>query len=269
MSLLRYAGGKSGLAKKIAPYIHVPEGGVYCEPFVGGASVALLIAKQYPNVQIILNDLDPEVANFWNVIVSPEFTPFLTLASKVAQCQPTIELFREFLAVIPTDPAERAFRFLYLNRCSRVESNGKRPLGGWEQKKPGEIASRWNGKRLMNELLEARRLLSTRTIVYNKDFAAVLAEAKASWMVYCDPPYYVAGNQLYNYPWTDSDHVRLRDLLAATPAHWVLSYDENPRISKLYAGEILSILPTSYSMSKREAQEVIITPARLVSGAVV
>jgi DNA adenine methylase len=266
-SLLRYAGGKSGLAKKIIQYIRVPKGGVYCEPFVGGGSVALLVAKQNPDIQILLNDLDPEVANFWSVITSSSNEAFFALVERVRECQPTIELFREFLKAIPTNPAERAFRFLYLNRCSRVESNGKRPLGGWDQKKPGEVASRWNGKRLVKELIDARWVLQNRTTVYNKDFAAVMMEAQANWVCYLDPPYFGAGNELYNYPWTIADHARLRDLLKTTLADWVLSYDDNPRIAALYTGESYALIPASYSMSKRKAQEVVITPARFAQSA--
>lgn len=260
MSILRYAGGKSrGLAKKIAPRVKVPKNGTYCEPFCGGASVALLVASAYPKARIVLNDLDPEVAAFWRVVVTDNLQQFITFTHRIRTCDPTVEQFREYQTSIPLDPVERAFRFLFLNRTSRVESNGKRPLGGWAQQKP-DIGSRWRPDNLIRELLAARKLLAGRTEVLNQDFAEVMKAADSSWVFYCDPPYYKAGNSLYNFPWSDEDHVRLRDLLHSTPGNWVLSYDAHPRISALYEKSNYQELPAHYSMKKRKENEAVIVP---------
>jgi DNA adenine methylase len=260
VSLLRYIGGKSKFARRIVPYIKIPSGGVFCDPFVGGGSVTLAVASKYEQMGIVLNDLDPEVANFWSAVINPDDDAITDLIHRIETSKPTVEQFREFQKSIPTDPIDRAYRFLFINRCARVESNGLRPLGGWEQEKGG-IDSRWNGERLANEFLDAREALLGRTVVYNQDFSATLAAAETDWHLYLDPPYYTVGDTLYSIEWTDHDHVRLRDLLMNTPAKWVLSYGNHPRILELYANTTIHTLEAHHGMKKRKSDELIITPS--------
>lgn len=62
-SLLTYYGGKQRLAPVIVPYI--PPHLLYAEPFAGGA--AIFFAKQ-PSAVEILNDLNGELINFYQVV---------------------------------------------------------------------------------------------------------------------------------------------------------------------------------------------------------
>lgn len=39
-------------------------------PFVGGGSVALAMAEHYPTVKLILNDLDQDMAAFWDLVAA-------------------------------------------------------------------------------------------------------------------------------------------------------------------------------------------------------
>jgi len=259
VSLLRYIGGKSKLANHITTYIDVPHNGVFCDPFVGGGSVAIATALKHENARIVLNDLDPEVANFWRAIVDPDANAIGELLTRIRLYKPTIADYTEFQKFIPTNTIDRAFRFLVLNRCSRIESNGLRPLGGWDQKNGG-IDSRWNGERLRDEFLEAREALLGRTTVYSQDFAAMLAMAEADWVLYLDPPYYHIGDTLYSTPWSDTDHMRLRLALHSTEADWVLSYGNHPRILELYSDAQINSLEAHHGMKKRKSDELIITP---------
>jgi DNA adenine methylase len=264
MALLRYNGGKSKLVKKILPHILLSEKGVYCEPFVGGGSVGLAVAKKYPKVRIVLNDLDPSVYALWNLITHGSDQDFSTLRSAVLSCEPTIEQFIQLQATAPEDNVDLAFRTLFFNRTGFAPSNGKRPLGGWKQDEDGAINSRWNSGRLATEMTEARTLLRGRTTVFNEDFADVITLAEKDWTLYLDPPYYRAGNELYNISWTDSDHVRLRDLLATCPADWVLSYDMHPRVVELYKEHARTYpLQAAYSISKRREVEALIVPNKV------
>jgi len=259
VSLLRYIGGKSKLASYITSYIDVPHNGVFCDPFVGGGSVAIATAIKHEHARIVLNDLDPEVSNFWSVVVDSDSNAVGGLLNRIKTCQPTIEQYREFQKSIPTNRFDRAFRFLFLNRCSRIESNGLRPLGGWDQKNGG-IGSRYNGVRLRDEFLQARKALLGRTTVYQQDFAAMLAMAEADWVLYLDPPYYQIGDTLYSTPWSDTDHTRLRLALHTTVADWVLSYGNHPRILELYSNAQINSLEVQHGMKKRKSDELIITP---------
>lgn len=62
---LRYPGGKSRHVKKILPIILTRLGDVYIEPFVGGGSIALAVSHASPGTQVIVNDKNPALSNFW------------------------------------------------------------------------------------------------------------------------------------------------------------------------------------------------------------
>jgi DNA adenine methylase len=263
MALFRYSGGKAKLVKKIIPHIVIPDDEmVFVEPFVGGGSVALMVATRHPKINIVLNDLDPEIHAFWNMVANGSDEELSVLKERIRVCQPTIQQYNALKAVEPADSVDRAFRTLFFNRTSFSSSNGKRPLGGWNQGEDGAIDSRWNAKRLVAGLTKARLLLAKRTVVLNEDFERVIEIAQKNWVMYCDPPYYKAGNQLYNHRWSDADHVRLCELLKKTPADWVLSYDFHPRIVELYDhGMTRSFpMPVTYSISKRPVVEAIFVP---------
>jgi DNA adenine methylase len=271
MSIIRYGGGKVFQAKSILPHLRVQRGGVFCEPFVGGASVALAIAqKDYrrtlrnirtravdaPPLQIILNDKDQGPAAFWGMIAESSDEEFKTFRQRIAESVPTEELFKELGQVQYIDRPDIAYQFFMRNRMCRVESHGKRRLTA--------IKSRCNLVNLLPQIDDARRVLRGRTTVYNLDFAEIIAMAQEDWTLYLDPPYYHAGNGIYvDFQMKEHKHVQLRDMLRTTPADWVLSYDLHPRIAELYDGFTLThFLEVRYSMSKRRDKEAVIIPQR-------
>jgi DNA adenine methylase len=260
-SLTRYIGGKTFLAKDIPFPWTLGKDTTYCEPFVGGGSVALMQASVWSNCKIVLNDKDPEVVALWRAAIGPE-SEFKRLLHLVNTTNPTLDLFEEYQYVKPSDPTERALRFLVLNRCCRVESNGKRPLGGWYAKDFDALLSRWKPKRHQKELREARELFAGRTIIYEKDFADILAMADPSWKIYCDPPYFEIGNTLYGVEFHEADHIRLRDALRVTPADFVLSYGDHPKIWEMYSEFTIRSLASVNRQKKREAKELVILPPK-------
>jgi len=62
-TLLKYPGAKN----RLAPWIvsHIPPHKVYCEPFLGSGAVFL---NKEPAYNEILNDLDDDICNFFNVV---------------------------------------------------------------------------------------------------------------------------------------------------------------------------------------------------------
>lgn len=78
-SPLRYPGGKG----KLEPFMELlikqtgHQGGVYVEPFAGGAGIALeLLEKEVVN-DIVINDLDKGIYSFWKAILT-ETDRFIT-----------------------------------------------------------------------------------------------------------------------------------------------------------------------------------------------
>jgi len=83
---LKWHGGKHYLARRIVammpPHTH------YVEPFAGG--LAVLLAKDPEGVSEVVNDLDHQLTNLWNVLKAPH----------------TLEAFRRIMAVTPFSEAE-------------------------------------------------------------------------------------------------------------------------------------------------------------------
>ena len=262
MALFRYPGGKAKYSKWILPNLFRCSGfSLYVEPFVGGGSVALAVAKQYPSVKLILNDLDPGIAAFWDLVATAADVELKALADRISSTHPTVDLFFEIKNTQPTNRLERAFRSFFLNRTS-WGGMGKRPLGGKKQASKDKIHSRWGAKNLVCELFGARKLLYGRTKVYNDDFAKVIPLAQAGSMMFLDPPYYEAGNSLYKFVWSDADHVRLRDALAHMN-NWVMSYDDHKRIRELY-GTLATVMSVKYSLgSGRKKMNELLLSTRL------
>jgi DNA adenine methylase len=260
MALFRYPGGKVRYTNFILPTLYRCSGfSLYVEPFVGGGSVALAMAKRHASVKLLLNDLDTGMAAFWDLVANAPQAEFDSLLQRVLNTKPTVEMFHQIEATRPTDRLGRAFRALFLNRTS-WGGLGWRPLGGKDQKSKGKIDSRWNPQKRVAEMREARSLLRGRTQVLNADFATVIPLAHEKALTFLDPPYYEAGNQLYNFTWTDDDHVRLRDALKGK-GNWVMSYDDHAFIRNLY-GVLAYLMAVKYSVGKyrKKMHELLLFP---------
>ena len=55
-------------------------------------------------------------------------------------------------------------------------------------------------------------------------------------MVYLDPPYYMAGKQLYLNAYRQQDHQAVRDIVNSLGCPWVVSYDDVAPILQIYQG---------------------------------
>jgi DNA adenine methylase len=260
MALLRYPGGKVRYTDFILPTLYRYSGfSTFVEPFVGGGSVALAIAARHPGVKLILNDLDTGIAAFWDLIANADAAEFENLADRIQNTQPTVTMFNEMLESKPLDRPGRAFRTFFLNRTS-FGGMGWRPLGGKNQTSEGKIDSRWGAAKRVPELHEARRLLHGRTQVLNADFTSVIPLAHQTALMFLDPQYYEAGNQLYNFNWTDGDHIRLRDALGGK-SNWVMSYDDHLFIRDLYR-TLAYLMAVKYSVGKKRKKmtELLVFP---------
>ena len=66
---LRYPGGKSRAVTKISQFFpDLTNFEEYREPFLGGGSVALWVSKQFPHLDIWVNDLYEPLYNFWSML---------------------------------------------------------------------------------------------------------------------------------------------------------------------------------------------------------
>ena len=122
---LRYPGGKSRAITKISQFFpDLTDFKEFREPFLGGGSVALWVTKQYPHLDIWVNDLYEPLANFWSMLRtnSDEMTVSLVNYKKTHPDHDTArELFegaKQTLADNSKDKLNKAVAFYIVNKCS-------------------------------------------------------------------------------------------------------------------------------------------------------
>ena len=122
---LRYPGGKSRACTKMDQYFpDLRNYTEYREPFLGGGSVAIHIAKKYPHLKITVNDLYEPLYNFW--IQLQQFgtelkDKLIEYKSLYPNPDTARELFVESKELVndqTIDSLDRAARFYIVNKCS-------------------------------------------------------------------------------------------------------------------------------------------------------
>lgn len=262
--LLRYPGGKGRLLSQLLPYLLDGAPASFADAFVGGGSVLLAVAAALPDARLFANDIDGDVAAFWRTVT----LDVGALQARVEGVKPTTDEFRHWLDARPRARVDRAYRLLFLSRCS-FSGVMRNPIGGWEQKGKWKIDCTWNPQRIIARLDQAATLLRGRTIVTGLDILS------APWAerVYLDPPYYRVGGWFYHNDMSPTQHQALAAMLKVR-AGWVLSYNDLPEVRKLYRGwaSIRRLDSTYYSITgpaahRRTAQsaqqpELLILPRR-------
>ena len=122
---LRYPGGKSRACTKMAPYFpDLRDYDEFREPFLGGGSVAIYVAKKYPDLNIWVNDLYEPLVNFWsNLQMFGEEMKEQLLDYKLTHNDPDSarELFnnsKDILGKTSYSSIDRAVAFYIVNKCS-------------------------------------------------------------------------------------------------------------------------------------------------------
>ena len=243
ISPFRYPGSKQKLLPQILPELKDLDGisENFTDVFVGGGSVAIAVAKEYPNTTLHLNDKDSRIAAFWKVTSNDSV---YELIDKL-DVKPTLDLFNEWRSKKCTADIDLAFQAILLNRTAFNGIMSATPIGGKLQNGPYKLDSHYNFDKLKEIILECNRLLADRTIVTCKDFREVLSAPMENTALYLDPPYIMKGNGLYAFDMSNQDHHALAAILQGHD-NWLLSYDDCALSRNLYASEIISEIPARY-----------------------
>lgn len=134
------------------------------------------------------------------------------------------------------DEFELAKSTLFLNRTniSGVIKGG--PIGGKEQAGTYKMDVRFN----KDELVKKIRLIASfknKIHLSNDDgltFLKKISRKHEDVFVYLDPPYYKKAADLYMNFFTDKNHEELCDLISNYRKRWIISYDNEDFILKLY-----------------------------------
>jgi len=250
MSFFRYPGGKRKLRKHIITRVRTMMRQFSCleyrEPFLGGGSIMAGLLKAPLFERVWLNDKDIGVACIWTALLSHS----RKLKKKLKNYIPKVDDFYEFrdelLAVTRKPTTEKgvldmAFKKIVTHQISYsglgVRSGG--PLGGREQRSKYKIDCRWSPDYICKRIDTIAECFSDLVVVKDQctcsDFEPLLNIGGRGVVVYLDPPYYVKGNDLYQFGFTVEDHERLANVLRGTKHKWLLSYDDCPEIRSLYS----------------------------------
>lgn len=245
------------------PFLLAHECEEYCEPFVGGGGVTTAYLSKNPRglKRVRLNDIDHGIYSIWKTILEcPE-----DLKSLIRGYAPTVDDFdklRELLTCGTDSTLESAFAKICVHQMSYsglgMKSGG--PLGGRDQKSKYKIDCRWSPKSLCSKIDNAHRLLTKyETSITAVDFG-VSIESGRNAIIFADPPYYDKGKDLYQFAFTEADHVRLKNSLAAKGLPFFLTYDDCPQIRELYQAYNVQSTDVIYTITtSRTKPELLIT----------
>ena len=191
---LRYPGGKSRACTKLAQ--HFPDLknlAEYREPFVGGGSVALFIAKLYPHLDIWVNDLYRPLAIFWQQLQHDGAAmqdKLWSIKNMNPDRDTAKELFKQAKEGVNDESKtqfDRAVDFYIANKCSfsgLTESSSFSPQAS-------ESNFSFRG---IEKLGEYSKLIENWSIT-NLDWKELISDNPKAF-IYLDPPYEI-GNNLY------------------------------------------------------------------------
>lgn len=258
-SCLKYFGGKGkGISQLLNFFPSNWSNRCYVEPFAGSLSVFFNVAPK----TAILNDMDEDLANFWEVVsgIFPDDYDAFTklLKSSVYSIKFILDCEEELSHKTDGDPIIKPLRALIYYLRNRMSFSGFETLT--------DIIPNRN---ILHENLEEWHSFfeNADVRIWHKDFREVfdrLDKSSNKWtpkFIYCDPPYVTAGTS-YKHSFTEQDHLDLYEKLHKCKYDWVLSYDKHKLIEDLYRD--YTIVPAKWFYScaggnTEQKEELIIT----------
>lgn len=255
MGFFRYPGGKSKLHKDIIKKLQGNFKLQYREPFFGGGAIGLKLLPFVENIWI--NDKDIGIFCIWQSVINyPN-----DIKTRILNFKPTVSDFHEMkhellnTLITPTNKNEIidiGFKKLTIHQISYsglgTKSGG--PLGGESQESKYKIDCRWSPFYICKKIDKLHNQLKTKKIQCTcLDFSDLIEDVSFDSLLYLDPPYYMKGNELYQYGFLPDDHIRLANALKTTKHSWILSYDDCSEIRDLYHWARIESLSVNYSIT--------------------
>lgn len=242
-----YMGNKHDLAKWIIPYF--PKHKVYVEVF--GGTFAIGLNKPKADVEIY-NDLNGNLSNLFHV-VRTRFDEFTAQLEQMIISEDWHKLF--FGNHNDFDELENAIRYYYVMLFT---FRGKYD-GGFSY---DDVPSFGNTlTRRIPELKDIHNRIKN-TIILNKPcFDIIRQNNKPETLLYLDPPY-VSTEMYYKNlagSFTETDHIKLRDLLEKHTGFFFLSYEDDELVSDLYGKFHIHRKELLRQTSKTKKYEVLVT----------
>lgn len=227
-----------GKKTKIADLIvsHFPPHSVYLEPFFGAGG---LFFNKYPISKTnILNDLNSDISNLFNLLISQDLIDLIELS-------PYHQDVADYLEknTFENNPTMRALKFLYASNYS-VFGMGKGLRFGDSSSKQTLIDN-------IKKFLKSPFVLNTQFT--NCDFRKFLdliairvIKERNKIFMYCDPPYFetnnVYGENFEKINWTEKDVEDLFNFCVGSEVKFAISEFDHPLILKMAENHKLNII---------------------------
>lgn len=269
-SPLRYPGGKTSIFDLVSAFIEVNnlQRRHYAEPYAGGCGLALVLLYNGFVCDIHINDIDRGIWAFWNAVLNHTDE----LEKKIIDTPVNMDEWNNQKKIIssPDDHDDFALGFatFFLNRTNRsgiIRKAGV--IGGKSQNGNYKLDCRYNKLDLIKRIRRIEKY-KKRIHLTNQDALEFIQNAKKQLpkdvFFFIDPPYYNKGSSLYTNFYKPNDHAKIADILLNLDRHWILTYDNDIEIKKLYKLRRQYEFNLNYSLNtKRVGTELMITSKRL------
>ncbi len=231
-SPFRYPGGKTWLVPTIRKWFRQDlRGELLIEPFTGGGTVSLTAAFEDMVDQVLMIELDSEVAAVWQTILCNDYKWLvdeivhfdLTQENVVAVIEKNEKTIKEL--ALSTVLKNRVFHGGIISKGSGFLKKGENGKG---------IKSRWYPITLKRRIEQINKYSTVINFVQGDGFEYI-ERYKDNKNVYffIDPPYTVAGKRLYSH--YQIEHERLFTLASKIQGHFLMTYDDSEEIKELAA----------------------------------
>ena len=264
-SPLRYPGGKGKLAPFIGMLIeeYGHKGGIYIEPFAGGAGVAIELLEKGIVSQVVINDLDKGIYSFWRAILT-ETDRFI---NEIEQVPLTMDEWYKQHDICMNNTNKYSFELgfatFYMNRTNRSGIIKGGVIGGKEQSGNWHLDARFNKASLIDRIRKIASM-NKKIHLYNKDIDSFLLKYVPMYeenaFIYFDPPYFDKGKQLYLNFFDYRDHLRIeKTIREKVKCDWIITYDNVSPIEEIYKNYCIRRFELNYSVyDKKRAKEIMI-----------
>lgn len=236
-SPFRYPGGKTWFVPQIRQWLGrgatLPK--TFVEPFAGGGIIGLTVAFERLATDVVMVEIDTEVAAVWKTILNGEGK---WLAEQITTFNLTPETVEAVLTNPTTSVKATAFRTILKNRVNR----GGILAAGAGKVKYGEngkgLRSRWYPETLKRRILDIYAIRQ-RIHFIEGDGMEVLKQFtdQPGTVFFIDPPYTAAGKKagarLYTH--AELDHQELFRIARQLKGDFLMTYDDTQEIRALAA----------------------------------
>ena len=261
---LRTPGGKSKVLKKyLIPRYPEFEGNFY-EPFIGGGSVALSIAQIYPDKKIFVNDSNPKLANFWNILQKNSINLIKVLHKTrdkydfedIERGRDLLKNMNEILYKEKMTNEEdknnllQAVAFYVLNKISFSGMTEHVSLSKDAYRKT------FNHKNI-DRLKEINSLMEN-FVIHCEDSSTFMENIEDDDFTFLDPPYMIESNNLYGKKGElhkSFNHEMFVESVKNLKGKWLLTYNDNEWIRDNFKNYHIEDAEYTYFMAFKQNED--------------